>query len=165
LTIIKQMKPECTACEHYRAEFMQQLDRANALHKTLESERAAIARFLVPYRSTLPESWLEQFESETTRLLAVERRLHDMMPLFTEARDALPAISTVSARMHGIDLSLASRMDTVGNYEMWKKMDDARQGATRPASACPESDSPCPESASDSAAPPPHTPPSPGQST
>jgi len=54
----------CPACEIYRSEFFGQLDRADALQKTLESERAALARFLVPWRFHLPDCWLEHMEKE-----------------------------------------------------------------------------------------------------
>jgi ribosomal protein L37AE/L43A len=44
---------------------LDQAQKANAeLRTTLEKERAAIARFLVPYRAHLPESWLDHFEQE-----------------------------------------------------------------------------------------------------
>jgi hypothetical protein len=41
-------------------------------------------------------------------------RLDEIIPLFEEARDALPAISKVSRRLHGIDPLLADRMDKAG---------------------------------------------------
>jgi hypothetical protein len=46
-------------------------------------------------------------------------RLEAMLPLFEEARDALPAISLASAKLHGVDLSLAARMDAVGDPAKW----------------------------------------------
>jgi hypothetical protein len=41
-------------------------------------------------------------------------RLQEIIPLFEEARDALPAITLVSAKLHNIDLSLGNRMDIAG---------------------------------------------------
>jgi len=41
-------------------------------------------------------------------------RLTEILPLFEEARDALPAITLVSAKLHGVDLSLGARMDAAG---------------------------------------------------
>ena len=54
----------CGGCEIYRRDWLRQLGRATELEKIVESERAAVARFLVPYRNHLPESWLEHFEKE-----------------------------------------------------------------------------------------------------
>jgi hypothetical protein len=65
------------------------------------------------------------------KLEAAERRLRDLMPLFEEARDALPAISTTAARLRGVRLDLADRMDAVGDYEQWKAHDNARQALTK----------------------------------
>jgi len=39
-------------------------------------------------------------------------KLSDVLCLLIEARDALPAISLASAKIHGIDLSLADRIET-----------------------------------------------------
>ena len=41
-------------------------------------------------------------------------RLDEILPLFEEARDALPAINMASARLHGVDLTLGDRMDSAG---------------------------------------------------
>lgn len=41
-------------------------------------------------------------------------RLRLIIPLFQEARDALPAITLVSAQLRGINLSLGDRMDEAG---------------------------------------------------
>jgi len=46
-------------------------------------------------------------------------RLEALMPLFEEARDALPAITEISARLRGVRLDLADRMDAVGSPERW----------------------------------------------
>ena len=51
---------------------------------------------------------------------AYEKRLAEIMPLFEEARDALTAITLVSAKLHRVDLSLAERMDEVGT-KFWRK--------------------------------------------
>ena len=58
---------------------------------------------------------------------ALKRRLAAMMPLFQEARDALPAISLASAKLHGLDLTLGDRMDDVGVPERWKER-EKREG-------------------------------------
>lgn len=58
-------------------------------------------------------------EELTTELDRLRARLAEIMPLFVEARDALPAISTASAKLHNVDLSLASRMDAVGTKD-WR---------------------------------------------
>lgn len=58
-----------------------------------------------------------------------ERRLNDMLPLFQEARDALPAISLASAKLRGLRLDLGDRMDAVGEPENWLAMDAERQKA------------------------------------
>jgi hypothetical protein len=74
---------------------------------------------------------LAEARLQITMLEAMKRRLQDMVPLFEEARDALPAISTTSARLRGIRLDLADRMDAVGDYEQWKAHDNARQALTK----------------------------------
>ena len=48
-------------------------------------------------------------------------RLKAMMPLFQEARDALPAITKTAMMLRGLSPSLADRMDDVGIAERWKK--------------------------------------------
>lgn len=60
---------------------------------------------------------------ELERLKAVERRFNAMLPLFEEARDALPAITKTSARLRGISPTLADRMDRVGIPDEWAKID------------------------------------------
>lgn len=55
---------------------------------------------------------------------AMKRRLDAMLPLFQEARDALPAIPLTAAKLHGIDLTLADRMDGVGIPERWKAREE-----------------------------------------
>ena len=47
------------------------------------------------------------------------KRLNAIMPLFQEARDAICAISLTEAKLRGIDLTLANRMDDVGIQERW----------------------------------------------
>ena len=41
-------------------------------------------------------------------------RLEKILPLFEEARDALPAISLAAAKLRGLDLTLGDRMDEAG---------------------------------------------------
>jgi hypothetical protein len=41
-----------------------------------------------------------------------------VMPLLQEARDALPAISIVAAKLHHVDLTLGDRMDIAGMYSL-----------------------------------------------
>ena len=65
--------------------------------------------------------------AEIERLEAAERRLKAMMPLFEQARDALPAISEASRRLHNIDPMLADRMDDVGIASRWVAIDAARK--------------------------------------
>lgn len=50
---------------------------------------------------------------------ALQARMKAMMPLFQEARDALPAISVSSAKLHNISLTLADRMDDIGIPDRW----------------------------------------------
>ncbi len=50
-------------------------------------------------------------------------RLTEIIPLFEEARDALPAIQLHSARLHNVSLSLADRMDEAGT----KTIEDFRK--------------------------------------
>lgn len=51
------------------------------------------------------------------------QKLQMVMPLFQEARDALPALSILQVQMRGIKLDLADRMDEVGTYNVdkWRK--------------------------------------------
>lgn len=64
-------------------------------------------------------------QTKKLRLLVAKhrRRLKAMMPLFVEARDALPAIQMASAKMRGLSLTLADRMDAVGNGDSWATLD------------------------------------------
>ena len=45
-------------------------------------------------------------------------KLQMVMPLFQEARDALPAISEVSRRARGISPTLGDRMDAAGTFSL-----------------------------------------------
>lgn len=45
-------------------------------------------------------------------------QIKEMARLLLEARDALPAISLASAKLHGVSLSLASRIEDV--LEPWR---------------------------------------------
>lgn len=65
------------------------------------------------------EAALQAAEARIAKLLESERRLKAMMPLFEEARDALPAISESSRRLYNISPTLADRMDDVGIPERW----------------------------------------------
>ena len=69
---------------------------------------------------------------ELARLRDRDERLKAMMPLFEEARDALCAISEVSARLHNVRLDLADRMDDVGIPDRWR----ARKNNTVVCSNC-----------------------------
>lgn len=70
-------------------------------------------------------------EAEIERLREHNARLVAMMPLFTEARDALPAISLASAKLHGVRLDLASRMDDIGSPDLWKERYAAMRKASK----------------------------------
>ena len=50
-----------------------------------------------------------------------KHRLKTILPLFEEARDALPAITETSRKLRGIAADLADRMDEAGTYsrEKW----------------------------------------------
>lgn len=61
----------------------------------------------------------EEIVALRARVAELEERLDAMMPLFEEARDALPAITLGSAKLRGIRLDLADRMDDVGDPERW----------------------------------------------
>jgi len=67
----------------------------------------------------MSEAKLSEQMALAKKLAAVTKRLDAMMPLFQEARDALCAISTVSAKLHGVSPTLADRMDDVGIPERW----------------------------------------------
>jgi hypothetical protein len=57
----------------------------------------------------------------TTRSEARQKLLAasaELLPLLIEARDALPAISMASARLHNVDLSLADRIERA--LERWR---------------------------------------------
>lgn len=55
--------------------------------------------------------YAKELEDEVAYL---EWRLKEIIPLFQEARDALPAITEVRARLHSVNLSLGNRMDAAG---------------------------------------------------
>jgi hypothetical protein len=63
--------------------------------------------------------------ADAQRLRASERRLKAMIPLFEEARDALTAIPLASAKLRGVRLDLADRMDDVGVPSRWQVIDAA----------------------------------------
>ena len=58
--------------------------------------------------------------ADVEQLTESHERLHAMIPLFQEARDALSAIPLTAAKLRGLDLTLADRMDDVGIPERWK---------------------------------------------
>lgn len=60
-----------------------------------------------------------ELDALRARVAELEERLDAMIPLFEEARDALPAITLESAKLRGIRLDLADRMDDVGDPERW----------------------------------------------
>ncbi len=72
---------------------------------------------------------LAEARKDGERLKAVERRFAAMLPLFEEARDALPAIPLALAKLCSIRFDLADRMDDVGVPDRWKAIDAARGGA------------------------------------
>lgn len=45
-------------------------------------------------------------------------KLAMVMPLFQEARDALPAITEAQRKLHGLSLTLADRMDIAGTFSL-----------------------------------------------
>jgi hypothetical protein len=49
-------------------------------------------------------------------------RTWNLVRLLIECRDALPAISLASAKLHGLDLTLADRIDRA--IEPWKTSED-----------------------------------------
>lgn len=52
-----------------------------------------------------------------------EEKCRELARLLLEARDALPAISTASARLHRIDLTLADRIEAA--LEPWRVTEGA----------------------------------------
>lgn len=61
---------------------------------------------------------VDEMQAEAERLRADAEyyrwRLQEIIPLFQEARDALPAITLEAAKLRGLDLSLGDRMDAAG---------------------------------------------------
>lgn len=80
-----------------------------------------IRRKPVPIFNIIPtlDAGATEIEALRARVAELEERLDAMMPLFEEARDALPAITLGSAKLRGIRLDLADRMDDVGDPERW----------------------------------------------
>lgn len=61
------------------------------------------------------------FESKTMKPQSVEEwqaKWKQIMPLLLEARDALPAISLSTAKLYGLSLTLADRIDAA--LEPWR---------------------------------------------
>lgn len=67
-----------------------------------------------------------ELQAALARVKELERRLAAIMPLFEEARDVLPTITLAHAKLHGLDLTLADRMDDVGVPERWAKREQER---------------------------------------
>lgn len=74
-------------------------------------------------------------------------KLEQILPVFQEARDALPAISQTSARLRGISLSLADRMDGAGtaNYETYRALYPPDKPATAQADSASDCEATCAE--------------------
>ena len=79
----------------------------------------------LPHLARTLERELAALQSRVGELERHERRLKAMMPLFEEARDALPAISETSRRLRNISSTLADRMDEVGDPVRWAALDRA----------------------------------------
>lgn len=68
---------------------------------------------------------IDQLRRELAEARKDRRRLAAMMPLFQEARDAICYIPLTTAKLRGLDLTLADRMDMVGIKEKWEEYDAA----------------------------------------
>lgn len=73
----------------------------------------------------------DRLRAENERLQKIERRFTAMLPLFEEARDALPAISETARSLHGLSPSLAARMDDVGVPDRWLQREAERADKER----------------------------------
>ena len=58
----------------------------------------------------------------------LKRRMAALIPLFQEARDAITAIPLAAAKLRGLRLDLADRMDEVGELARWEAIDAMRSG-------------------------------------
>lgn len=76
-------------------------------------------RGTLAYVDNFPAEAAAELDALRARVAELEERLDAMIPLFEEARDALPAITLESAKLRGIRLDLADRMDDVGDPERW----------------------------------------------
>jgi hypothetical protein len=104
---------EPDAFERWRAGQDPKMWAKHVLGDVVLGWNAAVAAALaVP--PAAPAQGDERFE-----LAQLRARLAAIFPLFQEARDALTAIPLASARLHGVDLSLADRMDHVGDPAKW----------------------------------------------
>lgn len=74
---------------------------------------------------------LEEMRRDAADAAYYKWRLTEIMPLFEEARDALPAITLPSAKLHHIDLSLGVRMDAAGTRTR-EEFDAAIDAARKP---------------------------------
>ena len=58
----------------------------------------------------MTEEWINTREPQTIEEMAIKQK--QLISLLIECRDALPAISLTSARLHGVDLGLADKIET-----------------------------------------------------
>lgn len=58
------------------------------------------------------------FDLERMRASPDYGKMKEMINLLVECRDALPAISVTNAKLHGVDLSLANRIELC--LEPWR---------------------------------------------
>lgn len=99
-------------------------DAADALERLVRERDALWSRLnpAIEYVEGTPVGYGEdEIDRLHVRIAELEKdaayykwRLTEIMPLFQDARDALPAISLTAAKLHGLDLSLADRMDMAG---------------------------------------------------
>ena len=52
-----------------------------------------------------------EFDIEAAKESPIYPKMREMITLLIECRDALPAISLVSAKLHGVDLGLADKIE------------------------------------------------------
>ena len=58
----------------------------------------------------MTEEWINTREPQTIEEMAIKQK--QLISLLIECRDALLAISLTSARLHGVDLGLADKIET-----------------------------------------------------
>lgn len=74
----------------------------------------------------LREKPIGQFDMEAARKSPFARKISELVLLLLEARDALPAITMSAAKLRGIDLTLADRIEKC--LEPWKTTADDPNG-------------------------------------